>query len=462
MKTKTVMIGILALVIGVFSNTQSVFAQRVDDDSEIEMKEKHAKGDFSAGRSPDGFGVFKNHETDWCFKRTLQYAYVGAAQVGECLYAAKMINQRGEEYWSDEWYKLAQRLEKQADESLVKGNKISARDAYLRACNYYRTAEYGASPNDTMFKTAWEKSRACFHKACPLFTPAIQIIEVPFEDQMLPGYFWTPDNTEVKRPTLFSVGGNDSSGEEVFFFDGKAAIERGYNFFTFEFPGHRGTVHLYPDCVKRADMEKAFKAAFDVLETLQGVDERIALTGISFGGYVSSRVAIHEPRVAAVIPNSPLIDIKRTQEEMLTLLDSKFPEKMIARMLDKTMNKSLLTKSMLEYSMWNNGLHDYSGIGIINSVKEYDYEPWNISQEIEKITCPVLILVSEDEGKVLLEQAYEFYEGVSSEVKHMHIFSLENDGSNDHCQLDNRSRSNEVKFDWLNEVFNYYHSKTTL
>jgi len=423
------------------------------------QSKKEKDGDFSAGRSPDGFGVFKNHETDWVFKRTLQYAYVGAAQVGECLYVAKSIKEKGNEYWSDEWCRIAERLEKQADTSLMQGNKISARDAYLRACNYYRTAEYGTSPNDDMFEIAWQKSRECFHKACPLFEPAIQIIEVPFEGKMLPGYFWRPDTTDTKRPTLFSVGGNDSSGEEVFFFDGPAAIERGYNFFTFEFPGHRGTVHLYPECVKRADMEKPFSAAFDVLESLPGVDERIALTGISFGGYVTSRVAIHEDRVAAVIPNSPLIDIKRTQQEMLTLLDSWFPENLIARMLDKKMKKSPLTKSMLQYTMWNNGLHDYTGRGIIEAVKEYDYEPWNISDDIHKISCPALVLVSVDEGQVLVEQAYEFYNGVSSERKDMHMFSLAKDGSNDHCQLDNRSISNEVKFNWLNDVFNYYPNK---
>jgi hypothetical protein len=158
----------------------------------------------------------------------------------------------------------------------------------------------------------------------------------------------------------------------------------------------------------------------------------------------------------AVIPNSPLIDIKRTQQEMLTLLDSWFPEGLVARMLDRKMKKSPLTKSMLQYTMWNNGLHDYTGKGIIEAVKEYDYEPWNITGDIHKISCPALAMVSIDEGQVLVEQAYEFYNGISSERKDMHIFSLEKDGSNDHCQLDNRSISNEVKFNWLNDVFNYY------
>jgi len=39
-----------------------------------------------------------------------------------------------------------------------------------------------------------------------------------------------------------------------------------------------------------------------------------------------------------------------------------------------------------------------------------------------------------------VNQAEEFYQGIYSDDKDLHIFKLRNDGSNDHCQLDNRSR----------------------
>jgi cephalosporin-C deacetylase-like acetyl esterase len=44
------------------------------------------------------------------------------------------------------------------------------------------------------------------------------------------------------------------------------------------------------------------------LETLPGVDERIALTGLSLGEYIAIKVVVHEKRVKALIPNSPIID----------------------------------------------------------------------------------------------------------------------------------------------------------
>ncbi|MFC2068392.1 serine aminopeptidase domain-containing protein [Chloroflexota bacterium] len=92
-------------------------------------------------------------------------------------------------------------------------------------------------------------------------------------------------------------------------------------------------------------MEKPFAAAFDVLETLPGVDERIALAGHSFGGYVVSRVAVFEPRVKAVIPSSPLIDINRAQKEMLEKV--KLPIRILAWLTEQKMKKSPLTKSMM-------------------------------------------------------------------------------------------------------------------
>lgn len=80
---------------------------------------------------------------------------------------------------------------------------------------------------------------------------------------------------------------------------------------------------------------------------------------------------------------------------------------------------------------------------------------YTIVNDLHKIICPALALVSEDEGEELVRQAQEFYEGISSENKKLHIFTLDTDGSNDHCQLDNRSRGNQIMFDWLDEVFDY-------
>ncbi|MFW9843397.1 MAG: alpha/beta hydrolase, partial [Candidatus Thorarchaeota archaeon] len=257
---------------------------------------------FDVGRSSFNFGVFKDKEMDWVFKRTLQFMNEKAAEIAECLFAARRIDEEDGESWIREWASLAARVEKLGDESFSKGHTISARDSFMRASNYYRTAEYGTPPSHPKFHKLWKHSVESFHKACHLFSPAIEILEVPFEDKQLPAYYWQPDTSNSTRPTLIVAGGNDSSLEELVFFSGGAAVRRGYNFFVFDHPGHRGAVHLYRDCVKRNDYEVPYGAAIDFLETLSGVDERIAITGYSFGGYVATRVAIHDKRIKALIP----------------------------------------------------------------------------------------------------------------------------------------------------------------
>jgi hypothetical protein len=52
----------------------------------------------------------------------------------------------------------------------------------------------------------------------------------------------------------------------------------------------------------------------------------------------------------------------------------------------------------------------------------------------------------------MLKQAREYYEGVSSTRKKLHVFSLDKDGSDGHCLLDNPTRAMQVMFDWLDDV----------
>ncbi|ELY39020.1 hypothetical protein C496_16552 [Natronorubrum tibetense GA33] len=80
------------------------------------------------------------------------------AEVGECLSAARRINERDIESWISEWATLAERLEQDAEDALDKGHEISARELFLRAQNYYGAAEYGCSPSHTRFFELWEKS----------------------------------------------------------------------------------------------------------------------------------------------------------------------------------------------------------------------------------------------------------------------------------------------------------------
>ena len=78
-----------------------------------------------------------------------------------------------------------------------------------------------------------------------------------------------------------------------------------------------------------------------------------------------------------------------------------------------------------------------------------------VRNHLHTITCPALALIGKEEGAELVNQAKEFYEGISSENKKLYMFTMENDGTSDHCQIDNRSQGNSVMFDWLDDLFDY-------
>ena len=400
-------------------------------------------------RSATSFGVFRDPETDWTFKRTVAEMSEKGAETGECLWAASQIDEKDISTWIETWRGLAERVKTQGDRSFQAGHLVSARESYLRACNYFRTAEYACAPSNPNWDPLWENSVASFQQAARLFDPPIEILEIPFEGYSLPGYFWRPADDDIKRPTLVAVGGNDSSGEEMVFACGFAAVRRGYNFFTFEYPGHRGAVHRDPRCVKRPDYEVPFKTAFDLLETLPGVDERIALSGFSFGGFVVNRVAIHEKRVKALIPDSPIVNMDLMSRRFFDRFPDWMPTWLRRRLLNASMNRKPMMKALLAYSLHTWGIKG----DLFDFIESGLSKPMVVTNDLYKITCPVLGLVSDQEGPLLLEQAQQFIQGVGAENKQLKILSLPTDGTDDHCQLDNFSRAGQIVFDWLDKMF---------
>jgi len=286
---------------------------------------------------------------------------------------------------------------------------------------------------------------------------------VPFEDKELPAYYWRPDGSDSTHPTLIVAGGNDSSLEELVFFTGEAAVRRGYNFFAFDHPGHRGAVHLYRDCVKRADYEVPYKDAIDLLETLPGVDDRIAMTGYSFGGYVAVRVAMYDERIKAVVPNPPQID-HGVSDQFWGGIIQKIPTFLLNWGLKRRLGRKPITRSMIAYSLWALGFDHESLVDMLKDEEVISQaramrQEWDIKSDLHRITCPALALVGGDEGEVVEQKAKEFLSLISSDKKKLHVFTLETDGSDDHCQLDNRTRGNQVMFDWLDDVFHLHENQ---
>src|SRR5574338_466082 len=301
----------------------------------------------------------KLHFTDKTFScellRAASYGLYGGSEIGEVLATAKQIRQGDFESWYQAWHKTAARAESIAEEARTKGHRVSAGQAFLRASNYYRTAEFFLAPEDPRRPPTFERSRQTFWQFLALSGLCVEQVRTPYEGTTLPGYFYRVDDSGIPRPTLLALGGFDSTGEELYFFAAAAALQRGYNILTFEGPG-QGEPLRVQHLPARPDYEVPVRAAVDYLWTRSEVDrERVALMGTSLGGYYAPRAAAFEPRLKALIVYGVLFDLwtMRTKTKpMLARLGDWKSKPRVEAVLQLTARFNAELRWQIENGMW--------------------------------------------------------------------------------------------------------------
>jgi hypothetical protein len=158
--------------------------------------------------------VFKDRTFSFELLRTIGYAPYGRADLGECFATASQIREGDFESWYEHWSKKAGRVHALAVSALQQRKRVSAREAYLRASNYYRTAEFflHGNPHNPRILATWGNSRTTFRQAIKLLGTAVEQVLIPYEGTFLPRYYYRPDASHQPRPTLIVHGGYDSTG----------------------------------------------------------------------------------------------------------------------------------------------------------------------------------------------------------------------------------------------------------
>src|ERR1051325_8831622 len=132
---------------------------------------------------------FDDPEYDGQFLRAIDYAPAGA-QISEAWAIAAQIRAGDKTSWHNAWSSFADRLYQLAVKARDAGHRVSARNALLRASNYYRSAYVFmfALPVDPRVTEAYGKQTDAFRKAAALFDQPIEILKIPYENTTLPGY----------------------------------------------------------------------------------------------------------------------------------------------------------------------------------------------------------------------------------------------------------------------------------
>jgi alpha-beta hydrolase superfamily lysophospholipase len=379
--------------------------------------------------------------------RCLGLASMGGAGVGECLAAIQRIRRGDVESWTSEFGALADRLVREAKASLEGGDPVSAAEQLQRASTYYRTGAFYLSAEGPRQHRYRRLSREVFHQALACVRTRTEIVEIAFEGAILPGYFVSAG--PEPSPTLLILGGYDSTAEELMLWLGNACGARGWNALVFEGPGQPGALNMNPGLVFRPDYEAPVGAAIDYALSRPDVDaQRLALIGYSFGGYLAPRAAACDPRIRAVIADTIGVNIAGAMRMAIPAIFWKIPDILVDFAFEA------LTRVDVTARFFFASAKEAFGITRASEFLRA-WEPYNLWSVRDKLTVPLLVMITEDEiaeaPRAMIDETFDFLRGLNAPVS-LRAFSRE-EGATAHCQLDSPERMPPVLFSWLNQVF---------
>lgn len=398
-------------------------------------------------------------EFDFELKRTLTSMYSKGSDLGEVIATAARIEPLSYENWYTEWTKTADHFRDVGNNAYENGHLISAHDAWLRAQTYYRTAEFFLhnNPDDPRIISSWQNSVDTFRDAMKLDMVNMEIVEIPYENTTLPGYFYSADESGKKRPLLIIQTGYDGTQEELYS-NALEGVRRDYNVLTFEGPG-QGEVIRIQKIPFRYDWEAVITPVLDYALQRSDVDpERVGLWGISMGGYLAPRAAVFDHRISALIADSGIYDMAAQEVEEIK---QGFPDPQnttredvfeFIRENEDDMNKEMYTimnnSTSMNWSMAN-------GMFVFNVNTPADvmlvYQDYNLEEILDKIQCPTLVCDGQNDSKIG-NQAKTFYDILTCPKKYLQF--TDEYCAGEHCQLGASAISFQEKFDWLDDQLN--------
>ncbi len=381
--------------------------------------------------------------------RTAGSALVGGADIGECIATARRVKGTDLTSWFDEWTATADALSALAESEESAGRPISARSAYFRASNYFRNAGVMlmGPPLDPRLVESIRRQTETFRRGSALLRQPPEIVAIPYQETTLPGYFFRVDDDPRPRPTVILTGGYDGTAEELYFFNGAAALERGYNVLAFDGPG-QGRALVDQGLTLRPDWEHVVGPVVDFAEARPDVDAtRIALVGLSLGAYLAPRAASAEHRLAACVADCGSFDLfdaalaripgflRRGYEEGRT-----WPVATVNRILVAVAHKPTagwaLRRGQLVHGVSTPGAY-------LQSLRDY-----SLAGSVGSITCPMF--VSNAEGDDISASAPQLFEALNCPKALVTFSSAE--GAGDHCEAGGRALFHARMFGWLDDL----------
>ena len=381
---------------------------------------------------------FRDPSYDGQLVRSLSAAYADAADIGEVFATARRVGRPRPATWWAAWSGRADAARASARKAREAGERVSARNAALRACEYYRQAFYylRQNPAAPRLLAAYGAHVESFEDAIDSMDCHAEQVRIPYDGVTLKGYFFAPDPSGTSRPTLLRPCGYDSTAEaaEAGWVGVPSALERGYNVLVFEGPGQGEALYRHK-LYFRPDFEHVLAQVVDWLLERSDVNaKKLALIGRSFGGYLAPRGATVEHRIAALVcdPAQP------------TMTD-RIPGGFIRRFVPFVVNMQMrFSEDRAEFFGARMACH---GLSDIRAYLE-ELERFKMLDRASAITCPTLIIEADNDfagGAVRSLLA-----AMSGAAKLVRLTKAE--GADGHCAGLGQQVWEETAYGWLEDV----------
>jgi hypothetical protein len=391
---------------------------------------------------------FKDSAMQFATENALGEAYYQGTDVGEVLATIAGVPNGDAKAWVTAWSATASRLAGLAREAESSGHLRSAAARWLRAASYYSQASDLADATGT-FTELWEQHRDAWDRFVDVTTAIgdtlIERITVPYEDTTLPGYLFRTPGADARRCLIY-VNGSDGAVTGAWTRCAAAALARGWTVVTVDGPGQNAAL-IRQHLPFRPDWEAVLTPLIDLLATRPDIDPaRIAVLGLSQGGFWVPRAVAHEHRVAAAVADPGVVDVSTTMLRHLPGFLRKALDAGDRDKFDQEMGWGLKfspgERTMLAWRMRPYGVTSY--FDFFTAAEQYRLT----ESDLAGIRCPMLITDPEHE-QFWPGQSARLADALTSPVTLLPFTAAE--GADGHCEPLAGGLRGERIFDWLDQ-----------
>lgn len=371
---------------------------------------------------------FNDPDMDLFFMAALGWGPSGGLDVGQVQYVASKITDGDGDSWVQAFGAYGDLMNTQADAWKQRGWQRAAGEARLKAFASYRSSWQFAAPGE-IFTAQVAKHKVAFKEAMTELSLPATFFQVPYAGKQLPGVFL--QHADKSAPVALVIGGADTCFEDLFLTLGRSLFDRGYSVALADLPGQGIT--MADGLHWEVQAEKPIAAVTDMLVDRFGAKPgRMALIGLSLGGYFVARAAGYDTRFATVIASTPFPNPARlfalsAQEAMKPDAPAPTPAAIRSRTV----------------SLWKAGAKD--GPDFIARTS-------GMVADAGLVTVPFLSIVGGGDSQVFAAQAREWHRDIRSERKSFVLLDAAS-GADGHVQVNNRLRLAQECSGWMDEVF---------